>query len=212
MLARAYESAGDDAALRALLPDLRATKLIAEEELARLRHVAWTPPATDGATAADLATDWKALSKAEREDPVLIAGYAATLLNIGDPEGAEELVRNALAQSWDEHLADVYGDIRASDAEAMLRNAEGWLRQRPQSAALLRSLGKIALGRGENAKAREYFEASLRLERSPSTYRELARLCIATGETARGAEYLAQAAERSQRVTETTDTASHAAL
>jgi HemY protein len=193
LLARAFESAGDDAALRALLPELRATKLVAEDELARLRLVAWTPPATDRSSTADLARDWKALSKAEREDPALVAGYAQSLLLRGEADDAEALVRGALSSNWDEHLADLYGEIRASDASQQLHVAEGWLRQRPQSAALLRALGRIAIGRGESAKAREYFEASLRIQRTPATFRELARLCIASGETERGAEYLAQA-------------------
>jgi HemY protein len=193
LLARAYETSGDDAALRALLPDLRATKLVAEEELARLRLVAWTPPATDRASTTELERDWKALSKSERDDPRLVGGYARTLLARGEADQAEALLRGALSTSWNEDLADLYGEIRGTDSAQQLRVAEGWLRQRPHSAALLRSLGRIAVGRGESAKAREYFEASLRLERAPSTFRELARLCLASGETERAAEYLAQA-------------------
>ena len=193
VLARAYEAAGDDAALRALLPDLRSTKLVAEEELTRLRRLAWTPPGTTRASTERLAADWKALSRTERDDPQLVAGYGQTLVALGDPDAAEGLVRHALTQTWDDALVDLYGNLRADDAARQLRVAEGWLRDHPQSAALLRTLGRITVRSGEAAKAREYFETSLRFERSPAAYRELARLCVASGETERGAEYFAQA-------------------
>jgi HemY protein len=193
VLARAYEAAGDDAALRALLPDLRATKLVAEEELTRLRRLAWTPPGTTRVSTERLAADWKALSKSEREDPQSVAGYAQTLMTLGDADAAEALLRHAVSQTWDDALVDLYGELRASDSEHQLRVAEGWLRQHAQSGALLRTLGKITVRRGEAAKAREYFETSLRFERSGNAYRELARLCIASGEGERGAEYLTQA-------------------
>ena len=69
------------------------------------------------------------------------------------------------------------------------------MKERPNDPQLLLTLGRISLMNGEWAKAREYFETSLRLQRSAQVYGELGRLCVALGDSARGGEYLVQATE-----------------
>ena len=44
----------------------------------------------------------------------------------------------------------------------------------------------------EFGKAREYFDASLRLSPSSAVYAELGRLCVAMGDERRGRDYLLQ--------------------
>jgi HemY protein len=87
---------------------------------------------------------------------------------------------------------DCYGVVDA-DLAGQLNTAEGWLKDRPDNAALLLALGRLA-GRSEQwDKAREYLEASLRSNPDGGVYAELGHLCVRLGDAQRGAEYLARA-------------------
>ena len=198
LLARCFEKAGDGAALRALVPELAAAKALPPDALERVTRLAWTMPAPSPAagtveTQTQLDAGWKSLRNDLRSEPDVVAAHARRLVALGRNGQAESLLRAALEQRWDEDLVELYGGLRADDPEKQLHTAEGWLRQRPHSAALLRALGRVALANGQPAKAREYLEGALRLDRSEKTYRDLGRICLGMGDTTRAAEYLARA-------------------
>mgnify|MGYP001820504021 FL=1 len=87
----------------------------------------------------------------------------------------------------------LYGLATGADPERQLVVAEGWVKEKPNDPKLLLTLGRICLMNQAWPKAREYFETSLRLQRSPEVYGELGRLCVAMGDSERGGEYLAHA-------------------
>ncbi|MNT63169.1 putative protoheme IX biogenesis protein [compost metagenome] len=95
------------------------------------------------------------------------------------------MLRGALKGQFDERLAYLYGLAEGRDPARQLASAEAWLKAHPEHPGLLLSLGRLALRNHLWGKARDYFEHSLRLERSAETYGELARLLARLGELER---------------------------
>mgnify|MGYP001823071076 FL=1 len=190
MLARVHQELQDWEALIDLLPRIKKAKVFADEEYVTLERRAWSERI--GAAGAGLQTVWQDLPKELTRDPQLAAAYAHAARAAGDVDSAEEALRRALDKHWDAQLVALYGEIQSSDPRRQLVVAEGWLKHRASDAALLLTLGRVAMMNEQWAKAREYLEASLRLQRSPEVYGELGRLCSAQGETERGSEYFAR--------------------
>ncbi len=73
-----------------------------------------------------------------------------------------------------------------------MSNAEGWLKSHSQNAELLLALGRISLRNELWGKARDYFEASLRMEHRAETCAELARLLTQLGDVEGGNRFFQQ--------------------
>ena len=115
----------------------------------------------------------------------MLAVYAEQLRQLGAEAGAEELLRHFLTQHYDTALVRLYGLLRGRDPGKQLQVAEGWLKQHPQDAGLLLTLGRLCLHGQLWGKAKDYLESSLAFERHPETCAELARLLAQLGELER---------------------------
>ncbi len=191
MLVLCYQRLEDWQAILELMPDLKKQRAMAEPELRALQVTAWRGRL--GNARDDIAELWKAVPKELRRDAELVAVFVGALIAAGRPGEAELRVREALEQTWSDDLVHLYGTFTADDPNRQLVAAEGWLKERPNDPVLLLTLGRISLMNHLWAKAREYFEASLRLCRAAEVQGELGRLCVTMGEAERGAELLVQA-------------------
>ncbi|SHL27867.1 heme biosynthesis HemY N-terminal domain-containing protein [Phytopseudomonas punonensis] len=187
-----YGVRGDWQAVLKLLPVLRKEKAMAPAELMALERRAWREyllgldfNGADDSALPPLAQAWDRLSPNLRGEPELLEVYADRLRALGAEPGAEELLSKALNREYDSRLARLYGLLRGRDSARQLQNAEGWLKQHPNDAGLLLTLGRLSLHNQLWGKARDYFEASLTLERHPETCAELARLLAQLGEVER---------------------------
>ncbi len=189
MLAEVYEQLEDWQALIELLPELKKRKVLPDVELNALAERAWVQRLGQGSAPAL----WTDVPKELKKAPAVVAAHARALGSQGDGAGAESVLRGALRDLWDPTLIGLYGETTGAEPDRQLLAAEGWLKERPNDPDLLLALGRICLMNGEWAKAREYFETSLRLQRSPEIYGELGRLCVSLGDAERGGEYLAHA-------------------
>ena len=196
MLAEVFEELADWQALLELLPELKRRKIFDDTKFAALETRAWSARlAQAGAAASDV---WANVPKDMKRSPGLVAAFARALMaaegaDANAAEQAEEAVRHALQQTWDEALVLLYGRVIGADPERQLVVAESWLKEKPNDPKLLLTLGRICLMNEAWPKAREYFETSLRLQRSPEVYGELGRLCVSLGDSERGGEYLSHA-------------------
>ncbi len=194
-LQRLYQQRGEWSELIRMLPELRKDKVLPPKELAELERRAWGENLTlaawrdesEGAPTGlpSLENAWKGLTSAQRQEPQLVLAYAEQLRRLGADAQAEEVLRTALKREYHSHLARLYGLVRGSDPAKQLHAAEGWLKQHPNDASLLLSLGRICLQSRLWGKARDYLESSLRMQRNPETCAELARLLAQLGETDR---------------------------
>ena len=191
MLCAVYQQLEDWQALIELLPEVKKRKIIPEEQFKTLQRKAWKKRFSQ--TSGNLQDVWRALPKDLKRVPEIVLAYASALQAEGATAEAESVLRTALQQTWNEDLVALFGRITGDEPAQQLIAAESWLKERPNDPTLLLTLGRISLMNGEWAKAREYLEASLRMQRSPEIYGELGRLCVALGDSERGGEYLVQA-------------------
>ena len=190
-LQQLYLQSGDWSALLGLLPDLRKEKALGNAELSELERQAWrgrllqaAQPVDGDAQVALLALQqvWQAMSTAQHQVPELLAVYAEQLRQLGAEGEAEELLRHFLKQHYDTALVRLYGLLHGRDLGKQLQAAEGWLKQHPQDAGLLLTLGRLCLHSQLWGKAKDYLESSLAFQRHPETCAELARLLAQLGE------------------------------
>ncbi len=192
-LQRLYQQRGDWPALIRLMPELRKDKVLSGKELAELERRAWGQNLSlavqredDGQAARQsLERAWQQLTNAQRQEPQLVLAYAEQLRQLGAENEAEEILRTALKREYESHLARLYGLVRGGDPAKQLQTAEGWLKTHPEDPSLLLTLGRLSLQNRLWGKARDYLEASLRLQRNPEACAELARLLAGLGENER---------------------------
>jgi len=195
-LQRLYRQRGEWSELIRLMPELRKDKVLPAQELAELEKRAWgenlslaayRPTGSESETAGLPALEqaWQQLTSAQRQEPALILAYAEQLRRHGADAQAEEVLRNAMKRDYNSHLARLYGLVRGNDPARQMQTAEGWLKGHSDDPGLLLTLGRLCLQGSLWGKARDYLEASLRLQRNPEACAELARLLGQLGETDR---------------------------
>jgi len=200
MLASCYQQLEDWNALTLLVPELRAQ--MNADAVQKLEVLAWSKllqnvelKLVSGGDSAEvtLSEFWAGLPKKAGINSELVLAYSKTLVKYDLKFIAEAILVKALKQNWHSGLVGVYGQIEGKVPSKQLSLAESWLKQHPDDPALLLSLGRICMRDAGWEQAREYFEASLRLDKSARVYAELGRLCQALGEDARARDYMAQA-------------------
>jgi len=143
---------------------------------------------------------FKAAPKKLRDDEALVLDYVDALA-ADVPGEAEAALRAAIKRQWQASWVRRYGTLDA-DPAAQLAHALGWSKRNPEDASLLLTLGRLSAATGDEAKAREYLEASLARKADAETLEELGRLCARNGEAVAAVDHykralrLATAAER----------------
>lgn len=131
---------------------------------------------------------WSKVPSYQQRAPRVVGAYAKALIdNLQDAE-AELILRKTLGKTWDDNLIDLYGLLRVADIADVIRTAETWLKYYPQSAFLLRALGRLNLRNHLWGLARDYFQRSLAVQQNAETFAELARLLNSLGDTQRSME------------------------
>lgn len=197
--------------LRELLPVLRKEKVIDAEEYSHLEKRLFVEDLNGAAekvrksdqsrdaNLAELEKRWKKGAGGIRDDEGMANYYAELLLGLDAPREAARAIETFLATKWSDLLVEKYGELDCSEPDRQLVNGEKWLQQRPNSPRLLLALGRIAMRNSLWGKAREYFEASVRLAPTAEGYGELGRLVRALGDQASGEKYFTRYAELAGR-------------
>lgn len=187
MLSQVYIHLEDWDSLLALLPELHKRKVLSQDEqdeLARRCHEGKLRQSLRGSEddrLRNLHQAWEAIPRKLHLDPALLQIHVEALLQLGAGDVAEPLLTDALRKHWDDHLVRLYGMVQG-DVEKQRLWAENWLKERPNNAMLLLTLGRLSLQLQQWDKARHYFEASLAARKSAEAYGELGRLLSHLGE------------------------------
>lgn len=185
-------------ALRSLIEEMRRSKMLDDEQLSRMEQEVLEHMLLDAAQNTDKDTHplkklqdcWALLSKKSRDNLLLFQPYVKGLADFGAEELAEELIRQRLAEAWNEELALFYGRLKGNDVQRQLASAEIWLKQHPDSAPLLLTLGRLCLRNRQWDKARFYLEGSTKQQDLAEAHIELGRLLIAQHDAERGKRHL----------------------
>ncbi len=175
--------------LAAILPELKKRNLVAAGELQKRQRDIDVNRLQAADSPQGLSAAWQKLPKDRQHDTGLVRIYAGLLLRAGDGEAARKVLVKALKREWDPALADLYGRLEETDTSAALAQAERWLAAHPEDPQLLLALGRLAAREKLWGKARDYFESSYRLQRTPEVCAELGRLLTGTGDTGVAAAY-----------------------
>jgi HemY protein len=125
---------------------------------------------------------WGRLPAAMRKAPRLIAQQGIALNALGQGEEAEKKIRQALKRGWEESLVLAYGRVRGAKADKQLRQAEYWLKDRPEDPALLLTAARLCMVLELWGKARSYLETSLVIDPRTDAYALYGRLLDQFGE------------------------------
>ena len=178
-------------ALESLLPTLEKNKVIASDEAGRIRkrllmenlsrHYEKAVNGSDSEQA-QLRKQWKKIPQLFQQDAEAVGYYSNLLLDLGDKEQAAKTIEHALEKCWDADLIRQYGAIDYDSHSRQLLVAEGWLKSRPADAELLLTLARLCMRGRLWGKAREYYEASIKIKPTVFALGELGRMLRQLGE------------------------------
>ena len=136
---------------------------------------------------------WSRLSDTEQRLPKIARAAAKSLVALGLEREAAEILARSLERHWDSDLVGLYAQCRVADPTPQLEQAERWLAEHSQDAALLYALGVLCERAQLWGKAQSYLEASLALEASHRTHVALGELFARLGRDREANEHLAAA-------------------
>ena len=200
LLERTYKNLQQWDQLEKLLADLRANKAMDAEGLhqlevlvrgAQLRQLINNLDPDIAKNKQSLADLWGRTAKNIRSAPTVIVNHAELLAQLGETPLAEKELRKAIKNTWHKHLLAAYGRLDGDTAQ-QLKTAEGWLKEQPDNADLLLTLGRLCKRSELWGKARDYLEAALKLESRSEIYAELAEVMGRLGEHDKSLQFYRQ--------------------
>lgn len=183
LLAALYWRRKDWRALVELLPSLRSAPPLPPEKLNRWTSEAFAALLADPALdEAGLGKLWDQVPKILRGEPQLVLARARALARCGAVAVAEAEIRRALRDRWDAALIDFYGQLQVPEIAQHLKNAEAFLKDRPEDPDLLLAVGRLSFRNQLWGKARSYLETSLAIRPAPETCEALGQLLDRIGD------------------------------
>ncbi|WP_024300987.1 heme biosynthesis HemY N-terminal domain-containing protein [Pseudogulbenkiania sp. MAI-1] len=172
-------------AVLALTEKLLKAEALEPDRARRYRLAAYTQQ-LDGFAQGQEIRDWlRRVPEVERQNPVLVGRIVERLIVLGEADYAATLIAGALGddeQATPElarELGQLAEHLSAEKRLELLKEAEGWLKQRPRDHLLLLALGRLALAQQLWGKAQSYLEASASIEPTLCAHAELSRLFTA---------------------------------
>jgi len=201
MLKEIYLNLQDWEKLDALLPVLEKYRVVSSTELQQLREKT-TAQRLLGVTkekggAQALSLIWQDVDKKLRRSERVALVYLKKLIGFANHDEALTVATKYLKHEWSDDIVLQTGFIDTSEPARLLVLLEKWLKARPNSSALMLSLGRVCLRNRRWSQAREYFESAGRLSNNTAltaeANAELARLLDHQGEHAQSAALYAKA-------------------
>lgn len=125
---------------------------------------------------ADLRDYWQKIPGADKTNSKIARSAAQGFLAFRQCQAAMDIITASLESQWDSDVVRLYGECLGKDMLKQIERAENWLKQHPQDAALLQTLGRLCAKQELWGKAQSYLDASLSIEPSAGTHLELAHL------------------------------------
>ncbi|MCP4126642.1 MAG: heme biosynthesis protein HemY [Gammaproteobacteria bacterium] len=171
--------------LQQLLPELHKRDVIARDELHDLEQKIYVELLCQEAAKQDteaMETVWRQAPKRLRSHGEMVLIYVEYLSANGFGAKAEQLLRDAISDNWDDGMVELYGLMEGANSARQLNAGESWLTQHQRSPVLLLALAHICLRGKLWGKARNYLEASIGAGPSAEAHQELGMLLEQMGE------------------------------
>jgi HemY protein len=176
LLARCYRELGEWEELQSLLPALRKSGVLNEDQLDELKvHVA-VNRLRSCENAEELQSGWKALPRAMRKEASVVEIFAQQAGILERSDLAENVLRSSLKAEWNPALVLRYGDPGTGNTSVRLKQCEKWLQHHPEDPSLHLALGRLCAADELWGKARQHLIQSLELKPGSGDYDSLGQL------------------------------------
>lgn len=179
LTADVYERTGDWDALGKLLPRLEKSKALPEEQVVALEvavRSAGLNQALPDANNPPTISQYYQLRGKRKKDPGMAAMYARKLIEEGELNSAEGVVRKAITKSWNSELAGLYGKTRSENLRKQIALATDWLTEHNHDPNVHLTLARLNLAHEQLDKARAHFNMAIELGAGDEAYLELGEL------------------------------------
>jgi HemY protein len=183
-----YRALADWDGLETILPELEKRQVLNPQALLQLQVEVYQHQLQSAADESEslLRQQWKHLPKPLRSNAALNGLYIHQLLRYGHEVEASTLLTNFLKKEWSDDLVALLAQVNTDKPQQQLALLENCLKQHPDNAVLLLTLGKLSLRNQLWRKGRDYFESALKASQTPQLSAqinvELARLLEQLGE------------------------------
>ncbi|NOZ10541.1 MAG: heme biosynthesis protein HemY [Gammaproteobacteria bacterium] len=192
LLVSVYRQLRDWKGIASLLKALRKSRAYTAKELQQLEidtYQALLAHSGNSDIAPSAQEVWQnAIPRSLQSDPALLTQYINRLIDSGDMETADRILRKNLNKKWDSQLIYLFGLIEAPDPGEQLKYAEKCLHLHPYSSNLLLTLGRLAMRNQIWGRARSYLESAIASSSLPEAYNELGHLLEHLGESEQALE------------------------
>jgi len=182
LLARCYRELGEWDELQSLLPALRKSGVMNDDELDELKVRIAVNSLRSADDAEALQAGWKKLPKAMRKESAVVEIFAQQAGVLERSDLAESVLRASLKAEWNPALVLRYGDPGTGNASIRLKQCEKWLQQYPDDSSLHLALGRLCAADELWGKARTHLIQSLELQPSTGGYDSLGQLLERQGD------------------------------
>lgn len=165
-----------DAAQQRLI-ELGKQKQVPSEQLKKLERKIWQGLLSNK-KGEELSASWRSLPKHANKYPEVVTVYAEQLLNSGQHELAEKVIREAVSGAWDDALVELYGQVKSPESGKQIAQAEKWLARQPDNASILLTVGVLNARAQLWGKARSCLQSSLSISPSAAAYQTLGDLLL----------------------------------
>lgn len=200
LLKEVYVKLQDWSALKELVPTLEKSKVIDGVEIDQIQMRIFMEELyascndKGGTSNQDSLTQlnklWKKAPAKYREDEKVVKHFSELLIQLGAKADAAKAIEAAVSKHWSDALVLRYGELDFGTSPQQLIVAERWLKSRPADANLMLCLGRISMRNELWGKAKEYYEASIKIAPTAEAYGELSRLLKHLGEVEASETYL----------------------
>ena len=159
--AEALAATGRSSEAYGLLGALRQHQALPPAQLDALQAQWATQSLQQAADANALADRWDGLPQPLRNTPGVVTAYARRAAALRWDEAATRSIEQALDASWNEELADLYGQLPVSRLEQRRAQVDRWLPAHPSSPALLLAAARIAQAQGQWPQADSWLHRAI---------------------------------------------------
>jgi HemY protein len=119
---------------------------------------------------------WQHISPLEKMDSKLAVAATRAYIALGNCTAAHQIIEQIVPITWDNELIELYAECLGYHVNRQIECAEVWLKEHPNNAQLLLTLGKLCTHCELWGKAQSYLEASLSVEPGHKAHFALAQL------------------------------------
>ncbi len=138
---------------------------------------------------------WNSLSETDQKNNHVAIAATRAYIALGQCSTAHQIIEQNVQKSWDPELVALYSECLNNHVSKQIECAELWLKEQPNNAVLLLTLGKLCMHCELWGKAQSYLEASLSIEPTPAAYFALALLNEKLGKKESATEHYNKALE-----------------